>query len=304
MKRIILTILGAAVAPAMFAAELSVFRVCEDKRVLRTSDGADAGHVEYIVFEPSTQRVVSTIVTGGVVGPKFVAVPFTAMEFTNDREIALTQITRERIVSAPVIERTQITSRNVIEPTFIERTNNHFNVQANVNAQTDVQRRDRTTTETAPGRPARDAAASPGTQPGEKMPTDAPATSQRQKRAADSGSRQPGQNPPPIAEKVPGEKQPPATPEPQGRRPGQRGGERATEPQEGQRRDREGRAPEQSKQPLDRANEKAREQAERPQDQAQSLKEQAERKSGASEQPQQKPAEPDKKKKPATEEPR
>jgi sporulation protein YlmC with PRC-barrel domain len=100
---------------------------------IKTSDGAEAGRVEYIVLEPSSQRVVSTIVTGGVVGSKFVAVPFSSMQFTNDREIALTEITRERIISAPVIERTQITSRNVIEPTFIERTYNHYGVSANVN---------------------------------------------------------------------------------------------------------------------------------------------------------------------------
>jgi hypothetical protein len=303
MKRIILTILGAAIAPAVFAAEYTVFRVCEDKHVLRTSDGAEAGHVEYIVLEPSSQRIVSTIVTGGVVGSRFVAVPFTAMQFTSDREIALTEITRERIVSAPVIERTLITSRSVIEPTIIERTNNHFGVRAGVQSQTttDIQGRERTrtgaTTDTTTTQPGRGTAASPGSQPGEKTPPDAPATSPKLKRAADSGSRQPGQNPPGVAEKLP-EKAPAATPDPQGRRLNQRSGERAAEPQEAQPR-REGIAPEKAKEAPDRATEKVREQTDRAQDQAQSLKDQAERKSGLSDQ-----AQPDKKKKPATEEPR
>jgi PRC-barrel domain len=324
MKRIILTILGAAIAPTVFAAEYTVFRVCEDKHVLRTSDGAEAGHVEYVVLEPSSQRIVSTIVTGGVVGSRFVAVPFTAMQFTSDREIALTEITRERIVSAPAIERTQIVSRSVIEPTIIERTNNHFGVQAGVQSQTttNVQDRERTrtgvTTDTTKTQPGRSTATAPGTQPGESNPPDAPATSPREKRAADSGSKQPGQNPPGIGEKLPG-KTPAATPDPQGRRPNQRSGERTAEPQEPQPR-REGTAPEKAKEAPDRATEKVREQTNRAQDQAQSLKDQAERKTGLNDQPQPKSAdqsqprstdqsqpkssEPDKKKKPGTEEPR
>jgi len=55
-------------SPAVFAESYSVFRVCEDQHVLRTSDGAEAGHVEYIVVEPSQQRIVSTVITGGVIG--------------------------------------------------------------------------------------------------------------------------------------------------------------------------------------------------------------------------------------------
>ena len=43
MKRILssLALLGLA-APAVFGASLTTFRVCEEKRTLKTSDGADA----------------------------------------------------------------------------------------------------------------------------------------------------------------------------------------------------------------------------------------------------------------------
>src|SRR4029434_3993215 len=105
-----------------------------------------------------------------------------------------------------------------------------------------------------------------------------------------------------MGEKLP-EKAPAATPDPQGRRPNQRSGERSAEPQEAQPR-REGNAPEKAKEAPDRATEKAREQTDRAQDQVQSLKDQAERKSGMSGQAQPKSTDPDKKKKPATEEPR
>jgi hypothetical protein len=311
MNRTFLTILWAAFAPVAFSAEYSVFRVCEDKHVLRTSDGADAGHVEYIVLEPSSQRIVSTIVTGGVVGAKFVAVPFSSMQFTSEREVSLTQITRERIVSAPVIERTQLTSQTVIEPALIERTNNHYGLRAGVSAETqtttDVRERERTA---APaGEPARGTVATPGSAPGEKMPPDASATSPRQKRAADSGSKQPGQNPPGIAEKLP-DKETPAKPDAQGRRVSERAPEKAAEEQDKARRQaekptgREARPTEKPSQdqPVDRATEKARDQVDRAQDQSKSLKEQAERKFSPDDrtQPKSTPA----KKKQETEEPR
>jgi hypothetical protein len=307
MKRTILTILCAVVAPAAFAAEYSVFRVCEDRHVLRTSDGADAGHVEYIILEPSSQRIVSTVVTGGVVGAKFVAVPFNSMQFTGDRDVSLTQITRERIVSAPVIERTQLTSRTVIEPTLIERTNNHFGLRAGVSSETqsttDVRERERT------GQPAPATAATPGAAPGEKTPPDASATSPRQKRAADSGSKQPGQNPPGIAEKLP-DNETPAKPDAQGRRTNERSPEKAAEGQDKTRRQTEkpsgseARSADKSSQdqPVDRATEKAREQVDRTQDQSQSLKEQADRKLAPGDRTQPKPS--PEKKKPETQEPR
>src|SRR5215207_7054741 len=105
MKRILssLALLGLA-APAVFGASLTTFRVCEEKRILKTSDGADAGRVEYIVVDPAEQRVVSAIVTGGVIGQRFVTVPFSTVEYSGGNEIVLQRIDRQRLVSAPVIE--------------------------------------------------------------------------------------------------------------------------------------------------------------------------------------------------------
>ncbi|HSI10471.1 MAG TPA: PRC-barrel domain-containing protein [Chthoniobacter sp.] len=121
------------------AAELSVFRVCQDQRVIHTSDGAEAGRVEYIVVDPADQHVVSTVISGGVVGERLIAVPYNSLRFTSNSEITLTEITRERLVSAPVIERTQI-SASVIEPSIIQRTTTHFSARGDV-------RGDRTTVE-------------------------------------------------------------------------------------------------------------------------------------------------------------
>ena len=91
MKKILATIIAAACAPLAYSAtEYSVFRVCEDQHVIKTSDGAEAGRVEYLVLEPSSRRVVSTIVTGGIVGDKFVAVPFSSMRFSGGSDIVLT----------------------------------------------------------------------------------------------------------------------------------------------------------------------------------------------------------------------
>lgn len=298
MKRIIFAILSAAIAPAVFSAEYSVFRVCEDKHVLRTSDGADAGRVEYIVLEPSSQRVVSTIVTGGVVGPKFVAVPFTSMQFTNDHEIALTEITRERIVSAPVIERTQITSA-AFEPSIIQRTNNHFNVRVDATSRqnVDVQERDRSRAgganaaqQAAPGgQSGRAGAPVTGTQPGEKMPPDAPATAQKQKRTTESGSRQPGQNPPGIGEKLPDKD-----------RPNERNADRVDEPR-GQGEKQEGQPKGNKEKQTDSVLGKGRDETAPVKDQVQPLKDQVQRKGLKEQSPSNLPD--SEKKKPRTEEP-
>jgi len=203
----ILSILAAAITPAAFAADYSVFRVCEDQHVIRTSDGAEAGHVEYIVVDPGSGEVVSTVVTGGVVGPRFVAVPFSSMEFSAGNEIALTQITRERLVSAPVIERTQIT-RNVIQPTTIDRTYNYFGVRAGegtartrVQQSTGVDTQSTTTNQTQPtDRSTVTRGAAQGTaQPGSANTTEkqSQSTAERRRRA-----RQQGQNPSAIGEKT------------------------------------------------------------------------------------------------------
>jgi sporulation protein YlmC with PRC-barrel domain len=128
MKKQIIAIAAIAVlsSASVFADSYSVFRVCEDKHVIRTSDGEEAGHVEYIVVDPGQQRIVSTVVTGGVIGSKHIALPFSAVQVRGEREIVLTEITRERIVSAPTIEVSRFSSTSVIEPSFIERSTSHF----------------------------------------------------------------------------------------------------------------------------------------------------------------------------------
>jgi len=126
---ILLSIVSAFATSLASAADYSVFRVCQDQRVIRTSDGAEAGRVEYIVVDPSSHQVISTVVSGGVIGEKLVAIPYTSLRFDGDRGITLTEITRERLVSAPIIERTQI-SASFIQPTVIERTTTHFSGRA------------------------------------------------------------------------------------------------------------------------------------------------------------------------------
>jgi hypothetical protein len=130
MKNILLSIAAASViaASSASAAELTVFRICEDQHVLRTSDGAEAGRVEYIVVEPSSFRVVSAVVHGGVIGEKSVNVPISVFRFGGNREITLTNITRERLVSAPVFETTRLSASVTIEPTVVEQTFTHFGV--------------------------------------------------------------------------------------------------------------------------------------------------------------------------------
>lgn len=133
MTRILKSTIAAAalaIPAALSAADYTVFRVCEDQHVLRTSDGAEAGRVEYIVFEPTSHRVVSAIVTGGIVAEKHIAVPMTAFQFGAERQVTLTNITRERLVAAPAFEVTQLRSRAVIEPALVERTYTHFGLNA------------------------------------------------------------------------------------------------------------------------------------------------------------------------------
>lgn len=104
MKRtlILLVALGLAVPWCARAQQstYSVFRVCQDQRVIHTSDGAEVGHVQYIVVDPAQQRVVSTVVSGGVLGERYVAVPYEDIQMQDDNNIVLTNIDRERIVSA------------------------------------------------------------------------------------------------------------------------------------------------------------------------------------------------------------
>ncbi len=132
MKTILATTiaaLGAALLPAS-ADELTSFRICEDQRVIHTSDGAEAGRVEYIMVEPSSFRVVSAVVHGGVVADKYVAVPISVMRFGTTNEITLTNITREKLVSAPVFEATHLRAGATIDVGLVERSYSHFGVNA------------------------------------------------------------------------------------------------------------------------------------------------------------------------------
>src|SRR4051794_18447403 len=154
-RTLITTIASVALAiPSIALAETnySVFKVCEDKHVIRTSDGQEAGHVEYIVVDPGAQRIVSTVVTGGVEGERLVAIPYSSMRFGTGEEVTLTEINRERLVSAPVIERTQLTTTTRLEPSVFERSYTHFGVRADFGdrstTRTDVNAVDRSTSRT------------------------------------------------------------------------------------------------------------------------------------------------------------
>jgi len=153
MKKLLLTIaaIGFIAPVALFADNYLVFRVCEDQHILRTSDGAEAGRVEYIIVEPVGHRIVSTVITGGVVGERLVAMPFSVMRFGVEREVILTEITRERLVSAPVIERTRFTARAVIEPAFVHPTFTHFGVDITTGSREGVRPDHRPKPEVTPG---------------------------------------------------------------------------------------------------------------------------------------------------------
>lgn len=105
----------------------SVLKVCQEDLVLHTTDGAEAGRIGYVVVEPGSQRIVSALVTGGVLAERVVAVPFTSMRFKSAREVSLVDIDRQRLISAPVVERTHLTSTTTrFEPSYFERSYTHF----------------------------------------------------------------------------------------------------------------------------------------------------------------------------------
>ena len=134
----------------VLAQSYTVFRVCEDVHVLRTSDGADAGRVEYIVVEPARHRIVSTVVTGGVVGEKFVSVPFSSFSFGGEKEVTLKNVTRERLTAAPVIEKSRLTSTS-LSPEFVQPAFTHFGVSPD--ADVDAERTATTDNDPAPDLP-------------------------------------------------------------------------------------------------------------------------------------------------------
>src|SRR4051812_6754901 len=133
MKQILISTIAALglSLTAATAAEYTVFKVCEDQRILKTSDGADAGHVDYIVVDPASHTVVSTVITGGVLAERHVAIPISDLSFGPDRTVTIREITREKIVSAPVIETTRWRESYVVEPSIIERSYTHFGADFN-----------------------------------------------------------------------------------------------------------------------------------------------------------------------------
>jgi len=111
---------------ARAANSYTVFRVCEDQHILKTSDGADCGHIEYIVTDPGEQRIVSTVITGGVIGTHHVCVPFSEFQASGERDFLLRGVTRERIIAAPPIEVDRLRASFSVEPSFIERSSTYF----------------------------------------------------------------------------------------------------------------------------------------------------------------------------------
>jgi hypothetical protein len=121
----------AALSSVAYPADFSVFKVCDDKHTIRTSDGADAGHIEYLVLEPDGRSVVAAIVTGGVSGTRLVSLPATSMELQSPSELRLPQIQRERLLSAPVIERASLLQSKLLRSDIVERCYTHFGAAFN-----------------------------------------------------------------------------------------------------------------------------------------------------------------------------
>jgi hypothetical protein len=108
----------------------SVFKTDDDGHDLRTSDGrAGALHAEYMVLEPSTRKVEAAIVTGGVLGEKFVMVPFKAVRFEGSRDIILTDVARDRLADAPEIEKSQLNSSAMLAASEIDHCYSYFGLQ-------------------------------------------------------------------------------------------------------------------------------------------------------------------------------
>jgi hypothetical protein len=127
MKRI-LSLLAAAgtLIPMTYGADqYSVFKICEDKHVIHTSDGADAGHIEYIITDPAHQQIVSAVCSGGVLADRLIQVPFDEFAYGDGNEITI-NFDRQRLVSAPVIEQNVLVSGTRIDPGVVERSVTYF----------------------------------------------------------------------------------------------------------------------------------------------------------------------------------
>ena len=116
---------------AFAADQFSVFKICEDKHVIKTSDGQDCGHIEYIVADPAQQRIVTAVVSGGILSDRLVAVPYEEFRYGTGADITV-NVDRQRLVSAPVIERQTLVSGGFIEPTVVQRSVSYFGGGTNV----------------------------------------------------------------------------------------------------------------------------------------------------------------------------
>src|SRR5688572_1172399 len=113
-------LLATASPPVQGASELVVLKVCQEDLLIRTSDGAEAGRITYVVMDPGSRSVVSVLVSGGVLTDRIVAVPFDSVRFGSGRDVTLYEIDQQRLISAPVIERTSLVSTS-FDATVVER---------------------------------------------------------------------------------------------------------------------------------------------------------------------------------------
>src|SRR6187397_791114 len=128
MKIFFSLLIASCLASAVARADgLTVLKVCQDDLVLHTSDGADGGHISYVVLDPSTQAISSVLVSGGVLAERVVAVPFSSVRFGGGHDVRLVEIDQQRLISAPVIERSVLTS-STFDTSVIERSRTHFGV--------------------------------------------------------------------------------------------------------------------------------------------------------------------------------
>ncbi|MHA3774101.1 PRC-barrel domain-containing protein [Verrucomicrobiota bacterium sgz303538] len=137
MKRILLSLFVTGFLPcAVFGdSRYPLVPVGDDARVVRTKDGAELGRLEYLILEPTTRRVVATVTTGGIVGDQEVVVPFKGVRFEGSRQVVLTDISRERVMSAQPVERVQLTTSGMISESVVNDAFEHFGVETKSEAE-------------------------------------------------------------------------------------------------------------------------------------------------------------------------
>lgn len=104
----------------------ALFKVEDANMKIRSSDGSEAGEIQYLVIDPTTQRVVSVLVSGGMLKEKLVALPFASLPSTWGKEMTLTTIDKERFQNAPSIDRAALKNTQTISRDQIDRGTAHF----------------------------------------------------------------------------------------------------------------------------------------------------------------------------------